>query len=418
MKRVFCLILLFLLSACVTGQGETPPAAVPADKAARSFTENLTDCGPGEVEWSAYLAAVAQSGAEAARPHLECAAAAGQVEAMTALGTELTEGVSNRPGFERGIGLLRAAAIAGEERAQRMLAFRYQAGKGWIGRNAYLALFWTDIANRDDPFYLSAPKTGGLLEKFRDHLSDRSRQMLAQRVTAWRPGIAEPPNYTFDILMTAVLRDSASLAWAPNGVAPEPAIDYGLRSGFPDAPLLGLMFGFRGNRDRIPDALLAEMSAKGSLTAMMLELRRIGSQKGREAEENALIYRLLARLGLDIRYLQPHHDTVLTAFSEDRNLDALLQAIAEASPPERSILATIGAMISCNPKYEDLCGPALSRVEPLITPTALNYLVFVHAMDRCDDLRKRNACLLENGGMAALRDMIVSDLIDQGGRST
>lgn len=406
-KRALILVLLFLLTACVTAQEADRSAALIAPA-----------CNDGAEAWRGYLAAIANPGTADPDPLLDCAVARGQVDAMTAQGASLTSTSRDATRFERGIGLLRTAAIAGEERAQRILAYRYQAGKDWVGRNAYLALFWTDVANRDDPDDLSAPKTDGMLEIFRDHLSARSRRILAERVAAWRPGIAEPPNYTFDIMMTAVLQDGSTIAPPGRGLATEPIIDYGLRSEFPDAPLLGLMFGYNDRRDGIPEALLAEMSQKGSLLSLMLALRQIGAQDGREAEENALILQLLARLGLDVRHLRPRHDAVLQAFSKTGDLDALMREVAGASRPERPILATIASMIACNGDRTESCAETADRLGPLITQPAMNFIVLVNAMDRCDARPKRYACLFKNGGMAALRDIIVSDLVDFGGRAT
>lgn len=407
MKRALILALLSLLTACVTAQEADRPAtsAAPA-------------CNDGAEAWRSYLAAIANPGTADPEPLFDCAVASGQVDAVTAQGAKLTSTSRDTTGFERGIGLLRTAAIAGEERAQRILAYRYQAGKDWIGRNAYLALFWNDVANRSDPYYLSAPKTAGILENFRDHLSVRSRQILAERVAVWRPGMAEPPNYTFDIMLTAVLRDGSTIAPPGHGLATEPIIDYGLKSKFPDAPLLGLMFGYNDRRNGIPEALLAEMSEKGSLLSLMLALRQIGAQDGREAQENALILQLLARLGLDVRHLHPRHDAVLQAFSMTGDLDALMREVAGASRPERPILATIASMIACNGDRTESCAETADRLAPLITQPAMNFIVLVNAMDRCDARPNRNACLLENGGMAALRDIIVSDLVDFGGRAT
>ena len=406
MKRFLCFCLFAVLSACATPQAAGPSAVVDAPA-----------CTDGAEAWRGYLKAITNPGGADPKPLLDCAVARGHLEAMTAVGTDLTGASRGKADFEQGMSLLRAAAVAGQERAQRMLAFRYQAGKNWIGRNAYLALFWYGVANRDDPYYLAAPKTGGPLEVFRDHLSDQSKQALTQQIAAWRAGAPEPPNYTFDILITAMLRNRTSIAATAKTFNPDATLDYGLETGLPDAGLLSFFLQSSDYRAQVSDDVLEGILGKGSLLALMVRLRNLSAEGGREGEEAALNLQLFTRLGMDIRYLQPRHDTLLTRFSETRDLDQLIGAIAAASRPERQILATIATMSACSDGNAALCARSIDRLKPFITPPAFSFLIFVNAMAQCDTFAQQHACLLKNGGMGALRDIIVNDLVDFGGRS-
>ncbi|RVU36195.1 sel1 repeat family protein [Hwanghaeella grinnelliae] len=410
MNRIGVLTLLFLLSACVTAQDAPPVAAV--EKAPCPET-------PGEA-WRLHLQAVIDPSLGDASHFRDCAARTGHVDAMTSLGTQLTQWPRKPGDFERGMRFLQNAAIAGDPTAQRMLALKYGTGaygNAQTQRNAYLALFWKGVVTRDRAGQDAPPKISAMLGRYRELLSERSREGLVREIAAWRPGRPEPQHYTFDILMTNVVAGSGrNTVWSERGMA-DAVLDYGLAEGLPDAGLLALFRGQAGDVDRVPQDVLDSLVANGSFLALTLKLRNVTAQEGREEEELVLIVQLLSRLGLDLRYLQPQHDQLLSQFSETGDIVPLMNAIAAGSQPERQILATIAAMNACSAETTGVCDRILTRVKPLISPVALSFLDFIRAMENCTAPSEKLRCLLDNGGMTALRDIIVNDTIDLGGRS-
>lgn len=414
-KRVFFLTLVFILGACAATQNPPPVAEI-----------EQPPCPDGAEAWSLYLKAAIDPLVGDAAHFRACAARAGHVEAMAEHGTQLTQWPGKQGDFEQGMDFLRKAAVAGNDAAQRQLALKYEtgrsaAGKVWIGRNAYLALFWHGVVHRDAPAEGSVPQASDLLERFRNQLSEQTQQSLSGLVAAWRPGRPEPQNFTFDILMTNVIAGPAGRSVRSERGTANAVLDHGMAAGLPDSGLLALFRGFSGDVDRVPEDLLDRLVARGSFLALTLKLRNLNAKnedgRDRAREESVLILQLLSRLGLDVRYLQPHHDTLLSRFSESGDVDQLMRSIVAASRPERQILATIAAMNACSAESARLCEPTLSKLKPLITPAALNFLVFIRAMEACRVPAEKMSCLLGNGGLTALRDIIVNDTVDLSGRS-
>ena len=144
MKRFLVLAFLSWLPACVTAQGDAPISAIEE-----------TPCPEAAKAKSLYAKQAPNPKTAGALRLRECAALAGHVVAMSSLGRHLANTPRRAGDFEQGMDFLRRAAVAGDMSAQRYLAMNYETGRteqgeAWIGRNAYLALFWDGVTRRDD----------------------------------------------------------------------------------------------------------------------------------------------------------------------------------------------------------------------------------------------------------------------------
>lgn len=407
MKRIFLLSLLSILTACATGPN-TPPASTAQIPCPKDASE----------AWMLYRKAAGGPATANIEQYRECAAMAGHTGAMSSLGSSLAIDPRKSGDIERGVALLKRAAAAGERAAQQYLSFVYETGrtetgKAWAGRNAYLALFWHEVRGRNDPSYRFHHSANPFLDRYRNQLSEQARRTLSREIKEWRRGQSEPPNYTFDILITSVIaRNAESTAKSEWKKITENALNYGIASNLPDAGLLALFQALNRGPGQQPMQLVDEFANKGSLLALMIK-GSLNKQNG----EDAHILQLLSRMGLDVRHLRPLHLKLVRAFAESGDIDPLLHSIDRFSLPEQQILATTAAMVGCGKEPQGFCRSTVQKLRPFVTSVALSFFDFLNAMAECDIPSKRLSCMSGNGGNAALRDIIVNDLVDFGGRS-
>ncbi len=397
MKRCVCVFVAFLLSSCLAQTAHRASEPVPQT------------CGDRDASWTAYEAAKTAKNKVFSEFYLACAAHLNHPEAMAVLGRHLVQSVPTSSEFEKGLGFLRLSAIAGNQSAQTALSETYHSTEGWMGRNAYLAIFWESVASDKSPARVVAETSNRNLVLYWNSVGEQGQFELGGDVKRWRPGLAEPALYTIDSWLTLTID---ALETLPPDID-RAILEYGQRQGFPDWKILTLVLTQAQLSALDKDVLVAGLAAQGGYLGLSERLNEaVKATKGPNLLTDAILKQIFVRFGLDPKSIEKRHYALQKTVRRTLSMRAFARDLSSMSELDRHILATLTAYRFCYSGNDFECDEAMDILYPYATPAAkpvLRYLQ-INRLCRHPELTAETKCFLKNGGFGFMRKIIIDDV--------